>query len=554
MTDRIRIDRRRFLGLVGTGVLASAVLPDSLSRAAAGFSKNKNGKKRNVVVILCDQLRKDFLSIYGCNAAATPNLQRLARMGVVFDNAITQSTVCAPARASMMTGRYVSDHKVWANDLPFRDGVEYIAERMNQLNYTTAAFGKMHHKPANDPKGFQNMVFMEEDRLGPNEPYLQWLKKHHPQVKSVFNYDQDKLVFDFTEEQYYEHWIASQAIKFIEHHAESSNKPFFAWISFQGPHGPFDPPKEVKGSVNAALLPERIRDFKNIREIPNQVHQYRSAIFSLAGDDDRLREIRIAYAEMIVEIDRQIGRILQKLESLAIMDNTTVIFSADHGDSLGDHMQKGKGPYAYSPQLNIPLIVSNHPEIKAATHSDSLVGNIDIPGTVLDIAGAKRTIGYSQSLINLARQNPVNPREVNFSEFCDSVKTVENKRYRYSYYPFLNFSELYDKKNDPHELHNLAGRGEYAQLEAEFTRHIIEFGLIAKGFTVEAHDFVRDAQQGLRKKNPVFEHEFPLAYPIQLRHREMLKKAGLEEDYNDFCRGKKILNSRNDRDGSYKTY
>ena len=89
---------------------------------------------RNIVVILCDQLRPDFLRMYGCEAIPTPNLDRLASCGVVFDHAITQSTVCAPARATMMTGTYVSEHGVWTNDRPFAPGMEYIAERMNDLD------------------------------------------------------------------------------------------------------------------------------------------------------------------------------------------------------------------------------------------------------------------------------------------------------------------------------------------------------------------------------------------------------------------------------------
>jgi arylsulfatase A-like enzyme len=111
-------------------------------------------KKKNIVVILCDQLRKDFLSCYGFKGLHTPNIDRLANDGVLFENAFTASPVCAPGRACMMTGRYVSDHQVFTNDVPFRDGLEYLAERFNKLGYQTGAFGKLHHFPAKDTKGF----------------------------------------------------------------------------------------------------------------------------------------------------------------------------------------------------------------------------------------------------------------------------------------------------------------------------------------------------------------------------------------------------------------
>ena len=122
-----------------------------------------------------------------------------------------------------MTGRYVSDHWVWTNDVPFRDGLEYIAERMNQEGYVTGAFGKLHHYPADDPKGFRHVRLMEENRLGEREPYLHWLRQRHPEVESVFNHE--GLQFAFPEEEYYEHWIASEAISFIGQTLENPDPP-----------------------------------------------------------------------------------------------------------------------------------------------------------------------------------------------------------------------------------------------------------------------------------------------------------------------------------------
>jgi arylsulfatase len=173
---------------------------------------------RNVLVVLCDQLRADFLSAYGCGAIPTPNIDRLAGAGIVFENAITQSTVCAPARATMMTGRYVSNHGVWTNDVPFRDGLEYLPKRMNEAGYATGAFGKLHHYPPHDAKGFRETDLMEEGRLGESEPYLQWLRSRRPDVKGIWNYDD--YIFAFDEEEYHEHWIASRAIEFIERRAD----------------------------------------------------------------------------------------------------------------------------------------------------------------------------------------------------------------------------------------------------------------------------------------------------------------------------------------------
>jgi arylsulfatase A-like enzyme len=495
--------------------------------------------RRNVVVFLCDQLRPDFLSPYGCNAVPTPNIDRLAADGVVFDDAITQSTVCGPARASLMTGRYVSDHEVWTNDVPFRDGLSYLPRRMSEEGYVTGAFGKLHHYPPHDTKGFDEAVQFEEGRLEKQEPYREWIRGRHPEATDVWNRDGYEFAYD--EAEYYEHWIASHAIDFLDERAEEADdRPFLAWVSFQGPHGPLDPPAAVKGTVDTDRLPEPIRKPDDEEAIP-PVHRYREA---LGRDYDSLEETmerRTAYAETIVEIDRQIGRVLDRLEALGVADETTFVFSSDHGDLLGDFGLDAKGPYPYHGQLSVPLVVANHPDVEAGTRSDSLAGNIDIPGTCLDVAGASETIGVSRSLLELAGEDPDAEREVNFSEFCDSIKTVQTRRYRYSYYPFVGTATLFDRENDPEERHNLAGDPEYADVERELLMHLIDFGLVNKGVRVEAHDFVPEQQTGVSRKHPAFAAEFEVAYPLSSADRRRLEAAGLPADYNEFCRDLDIV-------------
>ncbi|MBT3378633.1 MAG: sulfatase-like hydrolase/transferase [Lentisphaerae bacterium] len=499
-------------------------------------------RRHSVLVLLCDQLRPDFLSVYGGDAVPTPNLDRLADRGVVFDHAITQSTVCAPARASMMTGRYVSDHGVWTNDVPFRDGVEYLPERLNELGYATAAFGKLHHFPADDAKGFKHVRQMEEGRLGDDEPYLAWLKGRHPEVTRMWNAQDGH--FAFGEDEYYEHWIASEAIRFIEtHHTASPDQPFLAWVAFQGPHGPFDPPIELRGTCREERLPKPLTRNVDPETPEPETVQYRRAREPGPTDIEHIMRLRGAYAEMIVAIDNQIGRLLDTLEQTGTLDQTTIIFSADHGDMLWDYGITAKGPFPYRGQLDIPMIVANHHALTPGTRSVSLVGNIDIPGTILDIAGAKRGIGMSRSLLELGREYPVNPRTVNYSEFCDSVRTVEDHRYRYSYYPFEGVAELYDHSEDPDEQRNLAGKEEAASVERRFLQHLLDFAVMSHGFRVEAHDFVPTKQEGARHKAPHYQDDFDVVFPLNAREVDRLREAGLDTDFNEFCRRKDVLHS-----------
>lgn len=497
----------------------------------------------NIVVLLCDQLRPDVLRAYGCNAIPTPNIDRLAQNGVVFDNAITQSPVCAPARASMMTGRYPSDHRVWTNDVPFRDGLEYLPERMNRAGYRTGAFGKLHHTPALDVKGFQVARLMEGGRLGDQEPYLEWLRQRHPDAKGVFH-PTEQLQSRLSEAEHHEHWIASRALEFMKTAARTDAEPFFAWISFQGPHTPLDPPPEVKGCCRADALPPRIR-----RRDPQicPVHRYRKVVYDMNSvyglppdwqpDAAGFRNMRCAYAEKVAAIDRQIGRILEQLESLQVLDRTTILFSADHGDLLGDFGHVTKGPFPYRGQLDIPLIVANAPELQPGTRCRRLVGNIDLAATCLDTAGDTPVFHQSRSLLRQAGAAPDPGREVNFSEYGDSCKIVENERYRYARYALLDFAELFDKEDDPDEQVNLAGRPETAALEIMFLRHLHDFAIIAKGVEIPAYEFVPEQQEELRRKSPGFEFdpEFRIAFPLSELMKERLREAGLRTDYNQFA-------------------
>lgn len=490
--------------------------------------------KRHIMVILCDQLRKDFLPIYGGKAIDTPNIDALATEGVVFDRAITASTVCAPARASMMTGRYVSDHGVWTNDVPFREGLEYIAERMNDEGYITGAFGKLHHTPGLDLKGFQQAKLMEENRLKDDDDYYKWLKKRHPEVDGIFHVDGKKRQFLFEKEDYYEHFIADETIRFLK---DAGDKPSFSWVSFQGPHTPYDPPKHLRGQVRKALLPQPIHRPKGDL---SQTAQYRSAVRNISGDSDEIMATREAYGEMIIEIDHQIGRIIDHLKEIGQYEQTTIIFSADHGDMLGDMNIGEKGPFVYESQLGIPMVISNHPDLDKGSRSQLLTGNIDIPGTVLDLAGASRGIGYSKSILGLIEGSI--SREVNYSEFCDSIRTVENHQYRYCYYPFEGYSELYDREKDPQEVDNLAGQPAYTSVEGDLLKAIIDYGIVAKGPRIEAQDLVPNKQAGLEAIAPDYLVDFPLVFPLaSMEKYRKIKEAGLDPDYNAFCKEREIL-------------
>ena len=514
---------------------------------------SNNAKRRNVLLIMCDELRPDFLHAYGADFIPTPNIDALAKDGVVFDNAITASTVCAPARMSFFTGRNVSGHDAWTNNIPPKAGCEVLPERLNKAGYMTAAVGLYDHYPNDYDYGYKYRKIALPGFDGCE--YTKYIREKHPEQKGFFA--NSVGYFKYSEEEYYDRWSADRAIEFIESYTktgkapngavpETENAPFFLYCGFECPHIPLTPPKEVAGTVDEENVPMPLIQERPDEDIPS-VELYRRAflnptevVLDQHSMDEERRRDRVLYCEMIVEVDNLVGRLVKSLKENGVYDNTTIIFTSDHGSCENDYNVMTKGPWPYKPQLFIPMIISNHPTLEKGTRCDALCGGLDIGGTILDIAGDTMEFGVSRSMVGLA-EGTVEEREVNLSEFCDSCKTLVDKQYTFTYYPFTEKTCLFDRVNDPEEKVNLAGRPEYMALETRFMKHIVDFMILAKGVRIEVHDLTRDIHDGIAKKNPKFLDSFDIAYPIaSWRDIERLEKLGLDATYNEFCKEREI--------------
>ena len=520
------------------------------------MNKKKNAQ-RNVLLFMCDQLRPDFLHAYGADFIPTPNIDALAAEGVVFDNAITASTVCAPARMSFLTGKFVSDHGGWTNNVAPKDGIEFLPERLTDAGYMTAAVGCFDHYPCSASFGYQYKKIFCEDCDASVCDYTKYFFERHPEEKNVYPSNENSR-FKYSEEEFYDRWGADHAVKFIESYTKEGKAPdgtmpkeegapFFLYCGFLSPHAPLIPPSEVEGTVDPDKIPEVLIQPRPNEDIP-EVELYRRAFLyppEVFKDPhcmaEKWKKERILYAELIVEVDALVGRVVQALKDNGIYENTTIIFTSDHGSVDNDYQVMTKGPWPYKPQLFIPMIISNDPRLEKGTHSDVLCGNLDLGATALDIAGDTRSFGVSRSMIGLA-DGSVPEREVNMSEFCDSCKTIVDKRYTFTYYPFTGKTCLFDRIADPEETTNLGGKTEYAELERKFMMDALDFMLISKGVRIEAHDMTPSVKAGIEKKDPNFLEHFDIAYPLSSWNAiERLEKAGLDATINEFCRDRKLF-------------
>ena len=141
-------------------------------------------KRRTVVLILCDSLRPDFLTAYGADIMPTPNIDALAANGATFENSITASTVCAPARASIVTGKFVSGHDGWTNNIPLPEDTEYFPMRLDEAGYMTAAVGCYDHAPFGSTLGYRYLRRCDENR--PGTEYYNYIMEKHPDATRAF--------------------------------------------------------------------------------------------------------------------------------------------------------------------------------------------------------------------------------------------------------------------------------------------------------------------------------------------------------------------------------
>ena len=516
--------------------------------------ENINGKKRNVLLIMCDQLRPDFLHAYGADFIPTPNIDALASEGTVFDHAITASTVCAPARMSFLTGEFVSGHGAWTNNVAAREGLQYLPERMTEAGYMTAATGNYDHFPNDESFGYQYKK-LENGGSEVCQCTKEFLEKH-PDEKNIYTANEENY-YKYPEEEFYDRWNADCAVEFIESYTKTGkapdgtepkekDAPFFLYCGFLSPHMPLIPPEEVRGTVDPDKIPDVLIQPRPDEDIP-EVELYRRAFLNppeVLEDphalDEQRKEERVRYAELIVEVDRLVGRVVQSLKDCGVYDNTTIIFTSDHGSMENDYNVMTKGTWPYKAQLFIPMIIANDPRLEKGSRCDALCGNLDLGGTILDVAGDEGAFGVSRSMIGLA-DGTVPEREVNMSEFCDSCKTIVDKRYTFTYYPFTRKTCLFDRIADPEETVNLGGKPEYAEIEKKFMMDVVDFMILTKGVRVEAHDMVPSVQAGIEKKHPKYLENFDIAYPFgSWREIERLEKAGLDATCNEFCRNREI--------------
>lgn len=421
----------------------------------------KHCNKPNIVFILADDMGAWALGAAGNPEIRTPNMDRLAEEGIMFNNFYCTSPVCSPARASILTGTIPSQHGVhdWIrsgnlnkeelnpelrHDPLFKDehkAIDYLEDQLTytellaEAGYSCALSGKWHLG----------------DSIKPQKGFKHW----YTIARGGCHYMRPDIVEDgevHLKEEYVTDLITEHAVKFLQEMSQEGN-PFYLSVHYTAPHSPWDrsdhPEKYVSMYNDCPFL--------SVPELPRHPDQIPTAPY---GEGERRKELLQGYYASITAMDDGIGQLIDRLEEMGLRDNTLVIIMSDNGMNMGHHgiWGKGNGTFPlnmFDTSIKVPALFSHPGVVPPGRVCGELISQYDIFPTLLDYAGInhpneKKLPGRSFAGILTGETGSVREDVVIFDEY-GPVRMIRTKDWKYVHrYPY-GPHELYDLKNDPDE-------------------------------------------------------------------------------------------------------
>jgi arylsulfatase A-like enzyme len=375
----------------------------------------------NLLLITLDTTRIDALGVYGNRFGHTPHLDQWAMRAVVFENALAPIGTTIPSHASIFTGLYPRNHRVRSNYDGLAESFETLAELLGAAGYETAAW-----------VGFQVMLDAGglgqgfDEHSGPVTP-----RPGHPQRSGA---DVNRMALE---------WLT-----------QNRDAPFFAWIHYFEPHTPY---------TLTPYASEELRDYSGPLAAGAPVFTFYSLGRSIPWTAEERRAIRILYDGEVRETDRLIGEVLERLRSAGLDEQTIVIVTADHGQSLGERDVVGHGFSLWEPVIHVPLIIRD-PRVPVGRRVTARVGLVDLLPTILDLLGLTApSSGDGRSVADAVRGETL-PDRMYFAEVQDRGSRPDDMDSNavavyYDYFKSIwqdgRFS-TFDLRSDPEELRPLA--------------------------------------------------------------------------------------------------
>lgn len=491
------LSRRDFMRLSGGTALASLI-----PRIAGVSAGSANQGKPNILFISIDDLRPD-LGCYGNATIKTPNIDRLAREGMIFSRAYCQMALCNPSRASLLTGKRPDTLKVWDQSTHFREhhpDAVTLPQFFKQKGYRSEGIGKIFHPGLYDPESWTrpqpniriSSLYMSPEtnrRMSGRERAAKAMGKEEDWIRSVLLGPATEA-YDAPDKRYLDAVIAEMAVQKIKDLKKS--QPFFLAVGFYRPHLPFVAPKKYWDLYDPEQIPPAENDFlpegaplfalndmselacyEGLAGIPQPTEG--NLPVSLA------RTLKHGYYACVSFVDAQVGRLLKELDRRDLRKNTIIVLFGDHGWKLGEHRSWGKKTN-YEIDTRSPLIISAPGQPITAKSTEALVELVDIYPTLCELAGFAPPPRLEGKSVVPLLETPHRPwKTAVFSQFPRGFKgrimgrSVRTERYRYvEWHQWfggkLVAREVYDHSQDPLENVNIAGRPENEELVSELAK------------------------------------------------------------------------------------
>ena len=482
----------------------------------------------NIIFICADQLRWDALGHVN-GVIKTPNLDKLAAQGLRLDQTYAPTPVCLPCRASMVTGQYPSSHGAPHNLSALReDHPVMISDAMRRRGFFTHFVGKSHLAPCHfDPVGKECAPFTRNFDYyrkwnGPwyqferadlaightvenhacNMHYGAWLEDQGVDIDKYFG-GRDYVSFgawDLPEEYHNTTWTIDRTIAGLEESMERG-QPYFGWVNLQDPHNPCWVPEPWASMYDPNEIPQHgfkegepanfadKPDFYN--ELIKQPGAYaaKSQLDNLEGignvshldwDQDTINQNAACYYGMVSMIDHHVGRLLEHLDAIGERENTLIVFTADHGELLGDHGLWFKSMVTYDESIRVPMIVHQPGVVEGGRVSPAMTNLIDLFPTFCEVANIPvpwQVEGVSQwpvwtGEVDKVREYTVveeRPSDTSFNQ-----RILIEDEYRLAFYATHDFGELYNHREDPNLIHNLWNDPTHAERKQQMIARLLE--------------------------------------------------------------------------------
>ena len=462
------LSRRDFL-TQSAGVLGAAYAPASAASGASPLMST-SAPRPNIVFLMGDGVRPDEVG-GGNKLIQTPNIDRIAREGASFSNSFAINALCAPSRATVLTGLYSCRHGVIDNKHQLVPGIPILSDFLRKAGYEVAFCGKSHQTEA-----LRNYYWDYYYGYRNEQPYYgaSIAEGFHGKV------GEDKII-----EEYADDAITKHAVGWLQ---ERGEKPFCLFLWLKAPHHPYLPPRSLELKLDdGAIVPKPSTFDEDLKGYPGKPRAFADCRLRLNLDEHHVGMMEAlvkAHYASTMGLDDNVGRVLRVLEEKGKLDDTAVIFGSDHGYFLGEWHFVDKR-LMHEPSIRTPLFIRYPRLAKAGAVSQKMVLNLDLAPTILELAGLEVPESMQgRSLLPLLQgKEPSSEwRKDWFYAYYESPSTTpRNRGVRSDRYKLIEYweqsppeYELYDLQQDPDETHNLYGDSAYSSLQQYLLQRLQE--------------------------------------------------------------------------------